>query len=212
MPTEYEAQPRIDPFTIVVVCTANICRSPIAERLLRHSLDNDAWRLQRDVPIVVRSAGTRATDRPLPADTVGELVRLGLSTAQHTPVLLDASVLADADLVLGLTREHRRSIVRVAPRMATRSFTLVEYARIMNFIRTERATSIPPYDALAAGDFLRELTALAARLRGSMPPQGDPDDLDIEDPYNRGTAVYRRVADRIADSTAMIVDSLRTFA
>lgn len=212
MPTEYEAQLRPEPFRIVVVCTANICRSPIAERLLRHSLDNDAWRLQRDVPIVVTSAGTRATDRPLPADTVGELVRLGLPTTPHTPVLLDAGVLAGADLVLGLTRDHRRSIVRVAPRMSTRSFTLVEYARILNFIRTERVGSTPQYNPLAAADFLREITAMAARLRGSMPPQGDPSELDIEDPYNRGTAVYRRVADRIADSTATIVDSLRTFA
>lgn len=212
MPTEHEAQRPADAFRIVVVCTANICRSPIAERLLRHSLDNDAWRLQRDIPIIVTSAGTRATDRPLPEDTVAELVRLGLPTSPHTPVLLDPVVLEKADLVLGLTRDHRRSIVRVAPRLSTRAFTLVEFDRVLNFIRTERASAIPQYDSLAAGDFLREITSMAARLRGSMPPAGDPSELDIEDPYNCGTAVYRRVADRIAGSTGSIVDSLRTFA
>lgn len=212
MPTEYEAQVRVDTFSVVVVCTANICRSPIAERLLRHSLDNEAWRLQSHVPISVTSAGTQATDRPLPADTIAELVRLGLPSGQRTPVLLDAAVLAKADLVLGLTRDHRRAAVRIAPRLTTRAFTLVEYARILNFITTERASSLPAYDPLAAAGFLREVTGLAARLRGSMTPIADASELDIEDPFNRGTAVYRRVADRIAVSTTAIVDSLRTFA
>ncbi|MDH6181691.1 protein-tyrosine phosphatase [Microbacteriaceae bacterium SG_E_30_P1] len=196
-------------FSIVVVCTANICRSPIAERLLRRLLERDApqlWSIQ------VSSAGTRATaGRALPDDTLVELERLGLPAQQHAAVPLDAATLATADLVLGLTRDHRKAAVRLAPRVATRAFTLAEYARILQFIRAERADVAPRLDGDVTA-YLRELTALAARLRGSMAPQLSPDDLDIEDPYNRGTAVYRRVADSISASSTSIVDTLRSFA
>ena len=88
---------------VLLVCTGNICRSPLAEALLRRELE------RRGVNgIDVASAGTGAWEGA-PASEEAFLVGLehGLDLAQHRATLATRDVLAECDLVLTMSRHHR---------------------------------------------------------------------------------------------------------
>lgn len=96
------------PGTIVTVCTANICRSPMAEALLRHALRAQpeplkSWK--------VASAGVAA--RPgdhISANSVTALKKVGLDLKNHTSRPLTREILDDAVAVLCMTESHRAMI------------------------------------------------------------------------------------------------------
>lgn len=206
----------IAPFTILAVCTGNICRSPMLQSMLDARLGatiSESWALSDRTPgrpLAVRSAGT-AIDPTLeqPPQVSEQLQRLGVPSVVRPPVALSRAELADVDLVLTLTREQRSAVVRMSPRMVSRSFTLVEFARIVQSL-----VAAPPAGRAASGTdldvpaFLRDTTTMAARRRGMVPPLPSPSHLDIADPYRRSAAVYASVADAIAGAVDDIVDGL----
>ncbi len=87
---------------ILVVCTGNICRSPLAEAMLR-KLAADRKRAD----IVVESAGTGAYDGG-PASEGAYLVGLehGLDLSAHQSRPITRAMVETADLVLGMSRHH----------------------------------------------------------------------------------------------------------
>ncbi len=96
---------------ILVVCTGNICRSPMAEGLLRHRL---AGRALRDIQI--RSAGTHALDgRPAEPHAVAALREWGVHIEGHTARSLDREMVARADLILVMEQGQADLIARVLP-------------------------------------------------------------------------------------------------
>ncbi|MCW2770998.1 MAG: low molecular weight phosphatase family protein [Aeromicrobium sp.] len=168
-------------FAILTVCTANICRSPLMEFLLRAQLD--ATRFE------VASAGVRGWDRQ-PMDTMArmELLRLGHSADSFRSHAIDSYLVDSADLILTATRAHRSDVLAVNPQALRRTFTLIEFAALTGLV--EATTP-------------RELVAQAA-LRRSLAPS----DADIGDPYRRGPDVHRAVADQIAAGVGTISSRL----
>lgn len=92
---------------ILIVCTANICRSPMAAALLRRKLEEEAvpgtWH--------VSSAGTWA-EEGIPASGNGVLVMAerGLDTSQHRSRSVTEEMMEEADLVLTMTANHVDSL------------------------------------------------------------------------------------------------------
>ncbi|MFY9713274.1 MAG: hypothetical protein WAK00_07360 [Microbacterium sp.] len=206
----------IAPFTILAVCTGNICRSPMLQSMLdaRLGATISDWQSpgERDHGplLAVRSAGTRIDPALEQPPQVSEhLRRLGVPSIVRPPVALSLAKLADADLVLTVTREQRSAVVRMSPRMVSKSFTLVEFARIVDSLastpRSSRASIGSGPDVPAV---LRATTTMAARRRGMVPPLPSPSHLDIVDPYRRSDAVYASVADAIAGAVDEIVHGL----
>src|SRR5919109_2936766 len=108
--------------TILLVCTGNICRSPLAAALLQRALD------QRGVEGVgVTSAGTGAWDGA-PVSEGAYLVGLerGLDLSAHRARLLTRELVEQADLVLTMARHHRARVDELGG--AGRVFVLGEYA------------------------------------------------------------------------------------
>jgi protein-tyrosine phosphatase len=101
------------PLCVLVVCTGNICRSPMAEVVLRDACD----RLELFDRVVVASAGTSNWHLGSPMDP---RAREALDAADFTGVGTTASQvtiaqLADSDLVVALDRDHRADLRRMAP-------------------------------------------------------------------------------------------------
>lgn len=107
---------------IVIVCTGNTCRSPMAESLLRKKIaerhgDPDAIR--------VMSAGVAAAmGSPASAQAVDVMQERGLDLMDHSSRPLDDAIMNVADLILTMTRGHRAAILAAWPEMHDRVFTL----------------------------------------------------------------------------------------
>ena len=95
---------------------------------------------------------------------------------------LSEAHLRQADLVLGMTREHRSIAVEMVPAVVRRSFTLREYARLLGQID---ATLLP---AGSPAERARASLPLAAAQRRQVEPAED----DVADPYRQADLAYQR--------------------
>ena len=168
-------------FRVLTVCTANVCRSPLAEALLRHRLDPARF--------VVESAGVRALDggRTDP-HVVRRLTRRGIATADLSPRQLTPSVARQADLILTATRDHRGQVLEVFPGALRRTFTLLEFAALVD---------------RAEGD-----DAMALVRSASMGRSEGPQEVDIDDPIGQSEAFHDAVATQIEDAVVAIAERL----
>src|SRR6185503_12497625 len=92
---------------VLVACTGNTCRSPMAERLLRRAIRERAAAEPGLLPPVVRSAGVNADDGASPTEQAVEaLAGLGLDLADHSTRALRDTELQAADLVLCMSAGH----------------------------------------------------------------------------------------------------------
>lgn len=178
-----ETTPRDRPFRLLHVCTGNICRSPMAEHLTRLAL------AERSVSgVEVTSAGTWGlAGSPMDPHALAALAEHGVDGSAFRAQELVAEHVLAADLIVGATREHRAAAVMLHPRAAARTFTLREFARLV-----ERLD--PAY--LPAGDVFergRALVALAAAERGQAAP-GHADQDDVSDPYRAPLSQFLRCA------------------
>jgi protein-tyrosine phosphatase len=188
------------PFTILCVCTGNVCRSPVAERLL-------ATRLGPDVRVA--SAGTFGlTGRGIEPEMVAQLTAAGVPEVEFVARRMTAADVRGADLVLGLGREHRSQAVELVPAAVRRSFTLLEFARLVATIAPEEL----PHGSVA--DRLRAAVPLAAARRRRV-ASADLD--DVADPYRQHRSAYdasfvaiRTAVDTIADRVLPYSGLLRT--
>jgi len=105
------------PRRILIVCTANQCRSPMAEGLMRQraAADGSAGLLD------VSSAGTWAQDGlPATATAVAVMAEQGIDITTHRSREVTADMLAGADLILVMTRGHAESLAAEFPEAAGR--------------------------------------------------------------------------------------------
>jgi protein-tyrosine phosphatase len=93
-------------FNIVMVCTGNICRSPMAERLLIKMLPED---LRKKVS--VKSAGTHALHGHQAAEPAVEVLgRMGVDLSDHRARQLSREIVDQTDLLLAMEHHHLQSI------------------------------------------------------------------------------------------------------
>jgi protein-tyrosine phosphatase len=110
---------------IVIVCTGNTCRSPMAEAIMRRLL---AERLQCKLEeveqrgVIVASAGVSAAPGVGAAPEAIETMRQkGLDLSRHGSQPLTDKLIRHADLILGMTAAHRQAIIRRWPEAAHRT-------------------------------------------------------------------------------------------
>lgn len=175
---------------ILLVCTANICRSPMAEALLRHRLD------QRGLSIEIVSAGLLEEGLPVSDGTLRALETRGIDVSAHQSRRLDADLVASAALVIGMERRHVQEAVLLARDAWPRSFTLKELVR--------RGESIGP-----RGD--EPFESWLARVhegRSTADLLGTAEEDDVADPYGLADRVHRRTAKELDDLVTRLASLL----
>lgn len=183
------------PFVVSLVCTGNLCRSPLAQHLLEARVG--------DLPsITITSGGTAAAvGLPVPGEIVKSGLRHGVDVSDHHPRAFTDDDLAGSDLVLALGREHRRAIVQMQPRASRRTFTLLEFSLLADSITDDDLLPVAELGRGEIGARLERAVGVVASLRGHLPVTDISDVWDITDPYRGTRADYDRAADRIADAS-----------
>jgi len=177
---------------VLVVCSANQCRSPLTVALLlaaaaRHGID-----------LTATSAGVAVVDgMPATAPTAAVAAALGADLGGHRSRPVTAALIAEADLVLGMARRHVQEVVLLDPGAFPRTFSLKELVR--------RGT------ALGARPRRESLPSWLARAHAGRRPLDllgvSPDD-DVADPTGNALADHRTTADELA----ALVDELLALA
>jgi protein-tyrosine phosphatase len=108
---------------VLFVCTANICRSPMAAGLF------DALVEDRGLTFQAQSAGTAAlVGKPAAPYTHQVANELELDFDGHRARQVDETMIRDADLVLTMTPQHRETLRRNFEDSKEKIYTLPEYS------------------------------------------------------------------------------------
>ena len=184
-------------FRVLVVCTANHCRSPIAEQLLDVAT---AERFAARGGWSVESAGTDIPGpwplHPSAATVLAERIPV---VAEHYSRQLKPAMIQRADLVLTATRKHRSAVVSSVPAAVGRTFTILQFARLCD--------QVEPIAAADPGDAGRNLVVEAKLARSSLQPVPGAED-DLPDPMGHGIAEFELCADRLQDAVDRILRPL----
>lgn len=169
-------------YRVLFVCTGNVCRSPAAERMLRHQLE------ELGLPgIEVASAGTAALVGEPVSPPMAELIsKAGGDAAGFVARQLEPALLRRADLVFLMTSAQRTAAVSLAPASVQYAYTLGQLATMLALV--------DPHHIAAAGqgtDAGSRLAAAVALAKHQRILGVDPAD-DILDPYERSAAVYAK--------------------
>lgn len=180
---------------LLFVCTGNICRSPIGERICRDMAAS------RGVALGASSAGVGALNgqpmHPLAAEVLTEN---GVDATEFESRYLQPRLLQPADLVLCMTREHRAACQRMLPARWKRMFTLNEFVELV---------SILDRDASGEPDAVPSIETIMAS-RGRLDTNSEH--LDILDPVGRPKSDFERVFGEVAPQVAAVVEWARRAA
>jgi protein-tyrosine phosphatase len=184
---------RPDAFTILAVCTGNVCRSPAVERLLTARLGPS---------VRVGSAGTHALVGHSISEPMAALLRdSGMESDGFQARHLSEQLLRQSDLILPMTRAQRTIVVELWPPAVRRTFTLREFARLLSRVDPGELPTGSPAERLRAA------IPLASAQRGRERTAADLD--DVVDPFRLSDAVYvdsfRQISSAVDDVARLIV-------
>lgn len=148
---------------------------------------------RRNAALEAASAGFVTEGRPADPQAVEVMADRGLDLTSHRSRLVDEELVATADLVIGMTREHVRRTFAIDPHSFPRTFTLKELVR-------RGSEAGPVADGL--DDWLERLDE--GRERVGLVGQ-DPHD-DVADPIGRPLRRFRACAGEIEAHTITLAD------
>jgi protein-tyrosine phosphatase len=176
-----------DEFDVVVICSGNRFRSPLAEAVLRSKTDG--------LPVRVRSFGTLDLPPGHPLPQALELAPgYGLDLMDHRSHPLAGNDLSEADLVIGFEQVHLAMAVLGASAQPERTFLITDLVAALD--DTE-----PPHE-----DGVVERARVAVRLADAARTTGSPQ--EIADPLGGTASGYRKTADEVYRLTSRLAERL----
>ena len=178
------------PFRMLFVCTANRCRSPMAEAIASDLL------ARRDVDAEVVSCGVMEGGVAASSGAVRAMHRRGLDVSAHVSHRIDVETVDAADLVLTMERQHVTKVAEMSMGALHKTFTVREMAGLCGQLGRRPAGT--PVE-----DWIDEVHELRPRTSVLTAPG-----TDVEDPMGKPNRAYRRTADELEELLGTVVDSL----
>jgi protein-tyrosine phosphatase len=164
----------------VFICTGNICRSPMAEALLRARLATVA------PDVAIGSAGVLFDGRPAERNAVRALARHDIDLSGHRSRVVSLDLVEDAAVIIGMERRHVVAVADLDADLFARTFTLPELLRSVDLVGPR-----------PEGTDLRSWVERAGSLR-TLAQYGLADRSDeIADPMGGSARAFRACADAI---------------
>jgi protein-tyrosine phosphatase len=165
------------PFTVLHVCTGNICRSPMSERILAGLTGEDVYN---------HGAGISAyhEGENMQNNAMTELESRGFDPDGHRARHLLREHVEASDLILVATTGHLDYIAERFPEASGKTFLV----RSFGPMAADLAETLPDGDTAVRGKALVD----AADAR-----RGDYEELDLADPWGMRQEVYAQIADQL---------------
>lgn len=180
--------------TVLVVCTANVCRSPMAEVLLRRAAEQRLG--ERVGTVTVASAGLDALEgAPAARGSVAAMRRAGIELEGHRARRADDDLVDAADLVLTMEADQVARLVAGRPDRFERVLSIGELVDLAAAHGGRRDQPL--------GDWLAQL----AQSRSASEVLSRTD-RDVADPIGRSRAAFRRCAVELAEHCEAVADAL----
>jgi protein-tyrosine phosphatase len=195
-------EPELILIDILVVCTANVARSPLLAVLLQHHADErlGAERIQ------VGSAGTDARmGDPAAPGSCRVATGWGLSLEGHRAQPLRFAPIDDVAVIIAMSRRQARLIGRRDSTRAPHTFALRELVAAIE--RLDLATTLgdPPAPPGSARDRLSIVVAAAGRVR---PRTALRRGWDVPDPIGGDDEVYDALGEEFERTARTLADAL----
>ncbi|MEY9954274.1 hypothetical protein [Leifsonia sp. EB34] len=198
---------------IVVVCTANVCRSPLAAAILDAGL-----RSSYPGTLTLLSAGTAVRDeQELCASTVRQLAARripGYVAERSRAGQLDTGLVDTADLILTADTAQRAIVAQLSTAARSRTFTLREATYLLEGAARLRASEPEPLDFSESVERLNTLRATivtpgSGRGRGFGGPGRRRHPLDIVDGHHKGPKSHADVVHEVTAAAEELSRLLR---
>ena len=107
--------------TILFVCTGNVCRSPMAEGILRRAVQG-----RGDYQVLSAGLGAAESQPPSPY-AVQAVKELGIDISGQRSQMLTARLVGQADYIFGMTHSHIDTIMALYPQATEKTFLVREF-------------------------------------------------------------------------------------
>ncbi len=110
---------------IMFICTGNICRSAMADALLKKMV------AENNKNVEVYSAGVSAYTGDEPTyNAIEAMKEYGINLTNHRATHIENSKIKEMDLILCATLSHKRIVLQLYPSLEGKVFTLKEYVKL----------------------------------------------------------------------------------
>jgi len=175
-----------EPLQLLFVCTANVCRSPLAEAIANQRAQ------QARLNVASTSASVHQVVRRPHPWVLAEIASRGLDLGRTVSQPLSAQLVDSADIILTMTGGHAIDVAVRHQNAVRKTFVLDHFVQVIR----------PPEPREPIDDWLSELLPTPR----SYPMH--PGVVNVPDPIDGNDDLFRRVADQIDDLVTRIFTTL----